>query len=63
MQDASYVLCPTCRVINPLAFDRHGDNNSDKETNRLGGVGLGLTLTELGVVQSEMYNRIRSPFE
>lgn len=47
IQDADYVLCPTCRVVSPMDQER-GSRNSD------GGVGLGFTMKDLAAWQAEI---------
>lgn len=46
IQDASYLLCPQCRVVNPVAT--HDDFTHD------GGLGLGFTIEELARIQEEL---------
>jgi hypothetical protein len=44
IQDATYVLCPACQVVNPL----------EKIDGYDGGVGLGFTMTELAEWQNDI---------
>jgi hypothetical protein len=48
IQDADYVLCPACRVVNPM------DGRGDCHTVNTGSVGLGFTLDDLAKWQSEI---------
>ena len=49
IMDASYVLCPTCRVVSPLETGNGMD----------GGVGLGFTFDDLRQMQWEILQRRR----
>jgi hypothetical protein len=49
IQDATYVLCPTCRVVSPM--DGTMDPNHD------GGVGLGFTMEDLLRWQAEILSK------
>ena len=46
VQDAAYVLCPVCRVVNPLTTP-----TADHE---YGGLGLGFTMDELASIHQEL---------
>ena len=48
IMDASYVLCPVCKVVNPMEGSADGLE---------GGVGLGFTLDDLREFQSEILLR------
>jgi hypothetical protein len=64
IQDADYILCPTCRVVSPVFTTttpehdhRHSvDGNNDDNTNpkRQGGVGLGFTYQDLSNWQEDI---------
>lgn len=45
--DASYALCPRCKVVSPLGHDE-----GDDYTRRNGGIGIGFTQKELDACQS-----------
>ena len=47
IQDASFVICPECRVVSPLESAIEDDNHA-------GGVGLGFTLDDLAMWQEEL---------
>lgn len=49
ISNASFVLCPNCRVVNPL-----GDGSEQQDAMMKGGVGLGFTFDELQRVQLEI---------
>mmetsp|Transcript_30550 Transcript_30550/g.63791 ORF Transcript_30550/g.63791 Transcript_30550/m.63791 type:complete len:439 (-) Transcript_30550:400-1716(-) len=47
IQDAAYVLCPQCRVVNPLTEVDEGQEGCE------GGLGLGFTMDDLALMQQE----------
>jgi hypothetical protein len=51
IQDAEYVLCPRCRVVSPLR------GSSLQSINGAGGVGLGFTIADLELLQSEIISK------
>uniref|UniRef100_A0A7S3DSH9 Uncharacterized protein n=1 Tax=Entomoneis paludosa TaxID=265537 RepID=A0A7S3DSH9_9STRA len=54
IQDADYVLCPQCRVVNPLDTHNNNDSKDSKQpTGPGGGLGLGFTMTDLAQMQQE----------
>ncbi|KAL7568643.1 hypothetical protein ACA910_022741 [Epithemia clementina (nom. ined.)] len=60
IQDASYVLCPSCRTVSPIEENEYNNNKSrggrdDGMDN--GGVGLGFTFDELFKWQAEIVRR------
>lgn len=61
IQDADYVLCPTCRVVSPMNGIPENDGNAERGNENIGngGVGLGFTFTDLMRWQSEILARRR----
>lgn len=55
IQDADFVLCPTCRVVSPMAEQEIGGQYKTD-----GGVGLGFTMKDLAVWQIEIAQSRRS---
>lgn len=56
IQDAEYVICPTCKVVSPLLSSMGGGGGEDNNNNRgrAFGAGLGFTLDDLAQWQSEI---------
>ena len=76
IQDASYVLCPSCRTVSPVdqGDSGHnisvnhmsgggGGNNTTSATTTDGGVGLGFTFDDLFKWQGEIVRRRRAAAE
>ena len=61
IQDADYVLCPTCRVVSPMNGIPENDGSAGRGNENVGngGVGLGFTFTDLMRWQSEILARRR----
>jgi len=48
IKDAEYLLCPECRVVNPLCSD-------DDSKRKRHGLGMGFTTDQLIVMQQELF--------